>query len=67
MTIFGVSTEKLVATGIAAKAVGVDRGTLVRWWQNGLVKPDLVTPGGHARWSIDQLREDLREQRERDE
>jgi hypothetical protein len=59
-------TGELVPTGVAAKAIGVDRGTLVRWWQNGLVKPALVTPGGHARWDVEQLKRDLRAARRPD-
>nr|WP_190822567.1 MerR family transcriptional regulator [Saccharopolyspora pogona] len=62
-----MSTDKLVPTGVAAKAIGVDRGTLFRWWQSGLVEPAFVTPGGHARWDVDKLIEDLRKQRQRDE
>jgi hypothetical protein len=60
-------TSDLVPTGVAAKAIGVDRGTLVRWWQQGLVEPVYVTPGGHGRWNVDQLRRDLRALRQRDE
>lgn len=52
-------TIKLVPTGEAAKALGVARATLVRWWQAKLVEPALVTPGGHARWDVDQLKDDL--------
>jgi hypothetical protein len=60
-------TGDLVPTGVAAKAIGVDRGTLVRWWQQGVVQPAVVTPGGHARWDVDQLRRDLRDLRQPDD
>ncbi|ATE52099.1 MerR family transcriptional regulator [Actinosynnema pretiosum] len=60
-------TSELVPTGVAAKALGVDRATLVRWWQQGLVTPTLVTAGGHGRWDLDELREQLRALRRRDE
>jgi predicted site-specific integrase-resolvase len=53
----------LVPTGLAARAIGVDRGTLVRWWQQGLVKPAWVTPGGHARWDVEALKAELRSAR----
>lgn len=46
---------QLVPTGVAAKAIGVDRSTLHGWWQQGKVKPAMVTPGGHARWDVDDL------------
>lgn len=58
---------KLVPTGVAAQALGVDRGTLVRWWQQKMVTPTVVTPGGHARWDLDDLREQLNHLRGRDE
>jgi len=52
-----------VATGVAAKAIGVAHSTLARWWAEGKVTPALVTPGGHARWDVEDLREQLRAQR----
>lgn len=52
-----------VPTGVAAKAIGVAHSTLARWWAEGRVTPALVTPGGHARWHIEDLREQLRAQR----
>jgi DNA-binding transcriptional MerR regulator len=62
-----VVTSELVSTGEAARAIGVGRATLARWWQDGLVTPDLVTAGGHARWDVDRLREQLRDLRKKDE
>lgn len=53
--------QSLVATGVAATQVGVDRGTLVRWWHRGLVDPEHVTPGGHARWSMRSLLSQLQD------
>ncbi|WP_199700566.1 MerR family transcriptional regulator [Jiangella rhizosphaerae] len=56
-----------MATGVAAKAVGVDPTTLMRWWHKGLVTPEYVTPGGHARWDLEKLKEQLRALRQRGE
>ena len=53
----------LVPTAVAAKAIGVHRSTLARWAQEGLVQPELYTPGGQARWDINKLREQLRAKR----
>lgn len=53
----------LVPTGIAAKAIGVGHSTLARWWAEGSVTPALVTPGNHARWDIEDLRNQLRARR----
>lgn len=61
-----IMSERLVPTGDAAKAIGVGRSTLARWMAEGLVKPALVTPGGHARWDVDDLRRQLNELRDRD-
>ena len=54
-----IMSERLVPTGDAAKAIGVGRSTLARWMAEGLVKPSLVTPGGHARWDVDDLKRQL--------
>jgi DNA-binding transcriptional MerR regulator len=57
----------LIPTGVAAKAIGVNHATLVRWWQHGLVTPAVITAGGHARRDIEELRQQLRDRRQRDE
>ncbi|MEU4802839.1 MerR family transcriptional regulator [Actinosynnema sp. NPDC023587] len=53
----------LVPTGVAARDLGVNATTLQRWAKAGLVKPALVTPGGHLRWDLDNLRAQLRDAR----
>lgn len=55
--------DRPVSTGEAAKVIGVHRGTLTRWWQQGLVQPRFVTPTGYARWDLDDLRAQLQEWR----
>src|SRR6184192_3283346 len=57
----------LVTTGQAAKELGISARSLARWAHEGAVTPDLVTPGGHFRWDVERLREQLRGQRQRDE
>lgn len=57
----------LVTTAEAAKQLGVATRTLQRWASEGLVTPDLVTPGGHQHWDVERLRAQLRELRERGE
>lgn len=49
-----------VSTGVAARALGVDRSTLLRWAKRGLLRPDLKTPGGHYRWDVERIRRELR-------
>ncbi|GAA2338236.1 hypothetical protein GCM10009854_13090 [Saccharopolyspora halophila] len=55
-----------VSTGEAAKAIGVDRRTLQRWAAEGVVEPALVTPGGHQRWDVEELKDQLRKNRRPD-
>lgn len=59
--------ERLVSTGEAARALGIDPSTLARWARSGLATPDFTTAGGHMRWNVERLRAELREQRQRDE
>ena len=49
-----------MTTGKAAKALGVSLSTLTRWAHAGLVRPAYVSPGGHFRWDLDDLRAQLR-------
>ncbi|WP_244211039.1 hypothetical protein [Amycolatopsis kentuckyensis] len=61
--IVAIMQPKLVPTGVAAQALGVDRATLVRWWQDGKVEPAVVTAGGHGRWDLADLHRQLKRQR----
>ncbi|HEX7661246.1 MAG TPA: MerR family DNA-binding transcriptional regulator [Pseudonocardiaceae bacterium] len=60
-------TSDLVSTGVAAKQLGIAASTLVRWWQRGLVEPAWVTAGGHARWNVDALKQQVRDLRDHDD
>ncbi len=51
--------QRLVTTGAAARALGIDRSTLTRWAAAGVTKPAVRTAGGHMRWDLDQLRRQL--------
>jgi predicted site-specific integrase-resolvase len=55
-----VAGEPYVTTRVAAKAIGVGVSTLQRWTARGLVTPALRTPGGQARWDIEDLKAQLR-------
>jgi predicted site-specific integrase-resolvase len=52
--------SRLVSSSVAAQALGVDRATLWRWAKDGLVTAALRTAGGHLRWDVDELRQQLR-------
>lgn len=51
--------SRLISTGEAARALGIAPTTLQRWAHAGLVQPAFRTAGGHFRWNIDQLRQQL--------
>lgn len=53
-------------TSVAAKELGVGVRTLQRWAAEGLVEPDVVTPGGHQRWDVDRLKAQLKALQQRD-
>lgn len=60
-------SDHLVSSGVLARELGVSRSAIVKWRRQGLIEPDLVTPGGHPRWDVERIRVALREQRQRDE
>jgi 8-oxo-dGTP pyrophosphatase MutT (NUDIX family) len=51
--------RRLVGSGEAADAAGVSINTLLRWARDGLIQPDDRTLGGHYRWDLDNLRQQL--------
>jgi excisionase family DNA binding protein len=53
-------SRRLVATGEAARALSVSVQTLQRWVRDGTVTPTATTAGGHHRWDIEDLREQVR-------
>ena len=55
----GYRRPGLLGTGEAAKAIGVDRATLRRWWKDGRCNPAWVTVGGQARWDVESLKRQL--------
>lgn len=59
--------RKLIGSGEAAAALGINARTLQRWWSEGMVEPEIVTAGGQARWDLEKLKEQLRARRRRDE
>lgn len=49
-----------VTSRVAAEAVGVGLSTLQAWAAQGIVTPAWRTPGGQARWDVDDLRRQLK-------
>jgi len=53
-------TKPYVTSREAAEAVGVGLSTLQGWAARGIVTPAWRTPGGQARWDVDDLRRQLK-------
>lgn len=51
--------RKWLNTSQAAAALDVDQSTLWRWLQKGKISPAWTTPGGQARWDLDELHQQL--------
>lgn len=49
-----------VTTSEAARQLGVGVRSLQRWVKQHQIEPDYRTPGGHMRWDVDRLRDELR-------
>lgn len=54
------SDDRLRSTSEAAEWLGVSVGTFQRWAKSGDVRPALRLPGGEYRWSLSDLREQLK-------
>jgi len=52
--------SRYVTTGDAARALGISSATLTRWAAAGTVTPAERTAGGHYRWDLPVLREQVR-------
>jgi excisionase family DNA binding protein len=63
----GVVGGELITTAQAARVLGIDRSTLARWVQQGIVTPAWTTPGGQHRWDLEDLRRQLQDARQRDD
>ncbi|MEU6204616.1 NUDIX domain-containing protein [Micromonospora musae] len=51
--------RKLVSTSRAARDLDVHPSTLWRWQQAGRITPAWTTPGGQARWDLEELHRQL--------
>lgn len=56
-----------MTTARAARELGISRSTLLRYVERGYLRPTLKLPSGHLRWDLDDLREQLRALRERED
>ncbi len=59
--------RRLVTSGQLAEELGISTRTVSRYVREGLLTPTETTLGGHHRWDIDEVREQIRQLRQRDE
>ncbi|WP_219416797.1 MerR family transcriptional regulator [Pseudonocardia nigra] len=56
-----MTPSRLVPTSELARVLGLSGRTIQRYRQAGVLEPDVVSPGGHARWDVEKVRQRLRE------
>jgi DNA-binding transcriptional MerR regulator len=61
-----MTTPRLVTTSELARAVGLHSRTLQRYRAEGLITPEVESKGGHARWDVEKVKEQLREMARRE-
>jgi DNA-binding transcriptional MerR regulator len=54
-------SERLLTTSELAKALSLSVRTIQRYRSEGLLLPTSESPGGHARWDLEDAREQMRE------
>jgi DNA-binding transcriptional MerR regulator len=58
-------TPRLITTGELARALGLHTRTIQRYRIEGVITPEIETAGGHARWDLEKVKQQLRELRRR--
>ena len=58
-------TPRLVTTSELARALGLHTRTIQRYRAEGVITPEIETPGGHGRWDIEKVKQQLRKLRHR--
>lgn len=61
-----MTTPRLVTTSELARALSLHMRTIQRYRADGLITPEIETKGGHARWDVDKVKEQLREMAKRE-
>lgn len=54
-------SPRLLTTSQAARELGISSRTLAQYARDGVLRPKLVLPSGHLRWSLDDLMRQLEE------
>jgi DNA-binding transcriptional MerR regulator len=61
-----MTAPRLVTTSELARALGLHMRTIQRYRAEGLITPEVETKGGHARWDVDSVKQQLRELRRKE-
>ena len=62
-----MTSPRLVATGDLARALGLSVRTIQRYRADGLIHPEIVTRGSHARWDVEKVKAELRDLAQKDQ
>ncbi|OZM83391.1 MerR family transcriptional regulator [Pseudonocardia sp. MH-G8] len=62
-----MAPERLVTTSELARALSLSNRTIQRYRSLGVLVPELESPGGHARWDVEKVKQQLRELRRKDD
>jgi DNA-binding transcriptional MerR regulator len=60
-------TSRLVTTRELARVIGLSERTIQRYRAEGLITPEIESKGGHARWDVEKVKDQLRAMRRRDD
>lgn len=58
-----MAARRLVSTGELAEELGISPRTVARYVRSGLLRPTETTLGGHYRWDLDDVREQIKQLR----
>lgn len=59
-----MTRRRLVTSGELAEELGISARTVSRYVREGLLTPTETNLGGHYRWDVNQVREQIRKLRE---
>jgi DNA-binding transcriptional MerR regulator len=62
-----MAPERLVTTSELARALSLSNRTIQRYRTLGVLVPELESPGGHARWDVEKVKQQLRDLRRKDD
>jgi DNA-binding transcriptional MerR regulator len=59
--VINMSEARLVTTAELARVLGLSPRTIQKYRADGVLVPDVESPGGHARWDVEKVRAKLAE------